>query len=212
MFYSSAAASALELHDVACTRGSKLLFRGVTLRLLPGQMLGVRGANGCGKSSLLRVICGLLPATEGHVLWRGQPVRGDEGHAHDLLYLGHAHGLREELSARENLELAVSLGGERLSHAAIGQALALAGLRASGDLPLRRLSQGQRRRCALARLPLARRQRLWILDEPFNALDAEGAEWLMSEVRDHLQRDGLVVFTSHQPLPIDAAADLELAL
>ncbi|NBQ87039.1 MAG: ATP-binding cassette domain-containing protein, partial [Betaproteobacteria bacterium] len=113
MLSPSAAAPALELHDVACIRGSNLLFRGVTLRLLPGQMLRVRGANGCGKSSLLRVMCGLLPAAQGQVLWHGQPMRGREGEASDLLYLGHQHGLREELSARENLEFAASLGGER---------------------------------------------------------------------------------------------------
>lgn len=212
MSFPSAAAPALELHDVACARGSNLLFRGVSLRLLPGQMLRVRGANGCGKSSLLRVICGLLPAAQGQVLWRGQPMRGGEGEANDLLYLGHAHGLREELSARENLEFAASLGGDRLSQPVITQALTQAGLRASADVPLRRLSQGQRRRCALARLPLARRQRLWVLDEPFNALDADGTDWLMGEMRGHLLREGLVVFTSHQSLPIDTAADLELAL
>jgi len=212
MHSQSTAPAILELDDVACTRGGVALFCGVSLRLLPGQMLRVRGANGCGKSSLLRMICGLLAPSRGEVRWRGRSMQGHEGEACDLLYLGHAHGLREELSAEENLQLAASLRGERPGRAAIAQALAQAGLRAGNNTPLRRLSQGQRRRCALARLLLARQQRLWILDEPFSALDAAGTEWLMGEMQAHLRRDGLVVFTSHQPLPIDAAAELELAL
>lgn len=207
-----APAPTLEFQDVACARGDRLLFRGVSLRLEPGQMLRVSGANGCGKSSLLRIACGLLSPAHGEVRWRGRALRGHPAQAADMLYLGHSHALREELSPRENLRHAASLLGERPSDAALSQALALANANGFADLPVRRLSQGQRRRSALARLALARRQPLWILDEPFNALDTQGTGWLMEELHGHSRRGGLLVFTSHQPLPIDALAHQELAL
>ncbi|MEO7941751.1 MAG: cytochrome c biogenesis heme-transporting ATPase CcmA, partial [Burkholderiaceae bacterium] len=173
-----------------------------------GHMLRVRGANGAGKTSLLRMICGLLPATQGQVVWRGESIRDlGEQFGRALVYIGHAAALKDDLSATENLQAACRLGGLRVSVAHAGQALAAAGLRGRQNMPVRQLSQGQRRRVALARLVLAQATPLWVLDEPFNALDTLATAWLCSLLQSQLERDGVVVLTSHQDLALDGLAD-----
>jgi len=194
------ASAALELRGLACVRGRRTLFRDLSLSLRPGQLLRVSGANGAGKTSLLRMLCGLLAPAQGQVLWHGRSVhREREAFLQQLVYLGHAAALKDELSALENLRTATRLGGVPADEAAARQALADAGLRGREHVPARILSQGQRRRAALARLPLAR-ARLWVLDEPFNALDSAATAWLLGLIEAQLGRGGMVVLTSHQPV------------
>lgn len=210
---SGASPAALELQQVGCARGGRWLFGGVSLQLEAGQWLKVSGDNGAGKTSLLRVLAGLLPPASGRVLWRGQTLATQrERLGRERLFLGHAPAVKDDLTALENLLAACALAGEPVEADQALQALDQAGLRAQAHQPLRRLSQGQRRRCALARLPLARRQPLWILDEPFSALDAPSSDWLSEQVRAHVQQGGMAVLTSHQPMALDRLAHQELRL
>ncbi|MEO7939712.1 MAG: cytochrome c biogenesis heme-transporting ATPase CcmA [Burkholderiaceae bacterium] len=198
----------LELRGLACVRGERNLFEQLDCQIPSGHMLRVRGANGAGKTSLLRMICGLLPATQGQVVWRGESIRDlGEQFGRALVYIGHAAALKDDLSATENLQAACRLGGLRVSGAHAGQALAAAGLRGRQHMPVRQLSQGQRRRVALARLVLAQATPLWVLDEPFNALDTLATAWLCGLLQSQLERDGVVVLTSHQDLALDGLAD-----
>jgi heme exporter protein A len=203
----------LELRDLACVRGRRNLFRDLNVRLGPGQLLRVSGANGAGKTSLLRMLCGLLAPDRGQVLWQGEDVqRSREAFHQQLIYLGHAAALKDDLTPLENLQVAARLGGTAPDDAAARQTLADAGLRGREHVPSRTLSQGQRRRAALARLPLGQAQ-LWVLDEPFNALDTVATAWLLGLIEAHLHRGGLVVLTSHQPVGLsDNVAQVTLAL
>ena len=190
---------ALELRDIACVRGRRSLFKGMNLAVQPGQLLRVQGVNGAGKTSLLRLMCGLLAPAQGEVLWQGQRVAAlREEFGRQLIYLGHAAALKDDLSALENLLTATRLGGMSASSAQAADALAKAGLRGRETVPVRTLSQGQRRRVALARLVLASEATLWVLDEPFNALDAAATAWLIGLITEQLGRGGIVVLTSHQ--------------
>lgn len=204
---------ALALSQVSCVRGGRTLFSGLNLQLPGGQLLRVSGANGAGKTSLLRLMCGLLSPTEGQVLWRGQPLASQrERWGRDLVYLGHAAALKDDLSPLDNLLTACTLGGQPASRAAALQALTDAGLRGFERTPARRLSQGQRRRCGLARLVLARSAPLWVLDEPFNALDTTATAWLEGLIRGQLLRGGSVVLTSHQGVALDDTPHQVLSL
>jgi heme exporter protein A len=193
----------LTLDALGCARGGRPLFSGVSLQVRPGQLLRVQGPNGAGKTSLLRMLSGLLLPSEGQVLWRDQPVSAlRETYGQERVYLGHSAGLKDELSPLENLEAACALGGHAFERGLAMAALAAAGLADFLDLPAGRLSQGQRRRAGLARLALAEPSPLWVLDEPFNALDTAAAAWLESLLRNHLARSGLLVLTSHQGRPL----------
>ena len=200
----------LELQDVTCVRGARTLFSGLTCQLRPGELLRVRGANGAGKTSLLRMLCGLLEPTQGQVLWRGQNIAAlKEEFGAELIYLGHAAALKDDLTPLENLQVACTLAAQPLALADARRALEDAGLRGHLNTQVRRLSQGQRRRSALARLALAQTQvrwaPLWVLDEPFNALDADACAWLAGLINAHLRRAGSVVLTSHQDVPLGDA-------
>lgn len=204
----------LELEGLDCVRGGRELFTRLSVTVRPGQLLRVQGANGAGKTSLLRMICGLLLPTRGRVSWQGQSVADlREEFGRQLVYLGHAAALKGELSALENLQAATILGGSAPGESAAVAALADAGLRGRERAPVRTLSQGQRRRVALARLVLAGSSPLWVLDEPFNALDAGASAWLLSLVSEHLAHGGIVVLTSHQSVAIpDAVQQVTLPL
>ena len=196
----------LELQDITCSRGERQLFSGLSARLGPSQWLRVQGNNGAGKTSLLRMVCGLLLPTRGAVLWRGEPItRLREEFSRELLYLGHAAALKNDLSAIENLQCASALGGHIPGTDSAAAALEAAGLGEQLDLPARVLSQGQRRRVALARLALPEPASLWVLDEPFNALDSSACAWLTGLLNRHLKRGGLAVLTSHQSVALDAS-------
>jgi heme exporter protein A len=203
----------IELRDLACDRGSRQLFTNLTLQVNPGELLRVRGANGAGKTSLLRMLCGLVLPTYGQVLWRGRSLSSQrEEFGRDLVYLGHAAALKDELSALENLLDACALGGHKPSLPAALAALKGAGLRGHERTAARRLSQGQKKRSALARLALTQPAPLWVLDEPFNALDTAATAWLAGLIEAHLGQAGLVVLTSHQDIPIKALNEKSLTL
>jgi heme exporter protein A len=203
----------LTLDGVACTRGTRRLFSGITHSLAPGELLRVQGPNGAGKTSLLRMLCGLLAPTEGDVLWQGEKLSTQRDvFGRNLVYLGHAAALKDELSPLENLLDACALGGHAPTTAAALAALQGAGLRGHERTAARRLSQGQRRRSALARLALSQNAPLWILDEPFNALDTAATTWLSGLIEAHLQRAGMVVLTSHQDVALSAAKQQVLIL
>lgn len=201
----------LELRGLACVRGGEVVFRGVAAGLAPGRALHVTGANGRGKTSLLRIIAGLLAPARGQVLWFGRPVGAANGAVatglereqflNSLTYLGHQPALKPDLTPLENLLAARALRGSPIGKAAASAALAEAGLSDQRDMPVRRLSQGQVRRSALAALwALVPGQGLWLLDEPFNALDAAASEALAGLINRHVQAGGLTVFTAHQPV------------
>ncbi len=188
----------LELSDVQCSRGTRRLFDGLNVHVRPGEWLHVQGANGAGKTSLLRMICGLTRPEAGSIRWGGQDIlRLKEEYARQLIYIGHAAASKPELSARENLAISLTLQGARATVPAMDAALRAAGLDDRRDLPAHTLSQGQRRRLALARLTVEPTPVLWILDEPFNALDVAARSWLRSLIEKHTQATGIVILTSH---------------
>ena len=194
----------LDLDAVTCERGGRTLFAGLNCRVAAAQLLRVQGANGSGKTSLLRMVTGLLPPAQGRILWRGEEVgKLAEEFGRQLVYLGHAAALKDDLSARENLQVAALLGGIAITDEAAGLALAQAGLAGRERVPARQLSQGQRRRVGLARLVVATGAALWVLDEPFNALDTAATDWLCRLITDPLARGGVVVLTSHQAVGLD---------
>ena len=188
----------LQAHAVECIRGDRTLFTGLNLSLDAGQLLHLHGPNGSGKTSLLRMLCGLVAPAAGDITWNGLPIRAqrDEFNA-CLTYIGHHGGIKEELSALENLQFAAALSGNPVSEAAALEALDAMGLRGREDLPAKVLSQGQKRRVALARLHLSRAA-LWILDEPFVALDKAAVGELESLIGRHLDRGGSAIMTTHQ--------------
>ena len=191
----------LAVQALAVERGSRRLFTDLAFELGAGEMLWVRGRNGRGKTSLLRLIAGLGAAANGQILFDGK-ARAAQRH---VVYVGHANALKEDLSVSEALTFLLRIHGGRLDAAAIDAALAHWGLLAQRQTPVRTLSQGQRRRVALARLSVERRASLWVLDEPFDALDADGVDCLNTLLRMHLQRGGTVLLTGHQAA---LAADL----
>ena len=197
--------SMFEVKDLACSRGNKPLFEAVSFSLKSGQALHLEGDNGVGKTSLLRMVCGLSPADAGEVRWQGQPVQADPSAFRSaLFYLGHNLSLKEELSALENLQADAAVAGRTLTQEQALVALARMGLRGREHLPLRVMSQGQKRRTALARL-LASQAPLWVLDEPFVALDTKAVDGLRSVLAGHVAQGGMVLFTSHQPITLQGA-------
>lgn len=194
----------LEANDLACLKGDRLLFRGLDLRVVPGEMVRVAGPNGVGKTSLLRILCGLALQEYGEVRWHGVDTRRDRESFHRaLFYLGHAPALNDLLTPLENLRFACRAGGDAVSEAACIDALGRIGLAAQRDLPARVLSQGQRRRVGLARLFLAAQRPLWVLDEPFTALDVRAVADLAATLSAHCEAGGCVVLTTHQDAPFE---------
>ena len=197
--------SQLQVIALSCERGGRPLFAPQSFSLDEGQAMHIEGENGVGKTSLLRMVCGLAPAASGEVRWGGE-VTTDHRAAflRDVLYLGHSLGLKEELSALENLHAASVLAGQPVSRAQTLEALKTQGLASRAHLPLRVLSQGQKRRVALARLQLSS-ARLWVLDEPLVALDSAAIQALQQVLQTHVAQGGLLIFTSHQSVNVGMA-------
>lgn len=187
---------------LSCVRGERRLFSGLDLAVGPGEWLHVQGENGAGKTSLLRILAGLSPAAEGEVRWQGEPIKAlAEDYRRHLLFLGHHGAVKEELTPLENLTLASQLDGTALEEAGALKALARFGLRGREDLAVRFLSAGQKRRVLLARLAV-RKATLWILDEPFTALDVKAVEMLSGLIVEHVTNGGIAILTSHQSIPL----------
>ena len=192
----------LEARALTCVRGDKQLFSGLNLTVSAGECLHVRGENGVGKTSLLRLLTGLSKPESGEVLWNGFVISKEPAHYHrELLFLGHRDALKEDLTALENLQLYAVLDDIQLPEDKALAALWRFGLRGREHLPVNCLSAGQKRRVIMARM-LTRQAKLWILDEPFNALDIHAVEELQNLIAEHLQYGGLVVLTSHQEINI----------
>jgi heme exporter protein A len=203
----------LEAAHLECVRGSRTLFSAVGFSLAPGALLRVTGSNGSGKTSLTRMLCGLLEPAAGEVRWKGETIRAlREEYWEHLLYIGHANALKDDLTATENLAFACGIAGLTVPDKRVHAALASFGLAGREWLPVRALSQGQRRRAALARLAVGEAQSLWILDEPFAALDAAGIDLVQSLAGEHLARGGMLVLTTHQDAQIKAPSVTDINL
>jgi heme exporter protein A len=192
----------LEVLDLSCRRGDRLLFSGLGFELPAHTLLHVRGRNGSGKTTLLRALCGLLQPDAGVIRWRGEPVTelGDDFNR-ELLYFGHLNGIKADLTGLENLRVAATLDQDPVTDAVIIAALAQIGLAGFEDLPTRMLSQGQKKRVALARLILSKAP-LWILDEPFTALDTDAVALLEALIAGQVASGGAVVLTTHQEVAL----------
>ena len=202
----------LEATGLECVRGECRLFAGIGFRLGGSEMLFVQGHNGSGKTSLLRMLCGLAPAAAGEIRWRGELIgKLGEDYRRELCYLGHQNAIKEELTPLENLLASARLADEALAEAAALAALEAFGLAGREHLPCRYLSQGQKRRVALSRLVHERRA-LWVLYEPYVALDPAAIELVARLIGAHLQRGGLVALTTHQAVDVDARVVRELRL
>jgi heme exporter protein A len=198
----------LEARDLECERGGKKLFRPLAFALAPGETLRVAGANGSGKTSLLRILCGLLTPSAGEVRWNGTPIQSlREEYASHLVYLGHAPAVKDELTAAENLAIACRIAGLAASAAEIHAALILFQV---PETPVGKLSQGQKRRAALARLRLSASVPLWLLDEPLTALDAAAAELAKDLIRNHAGSGGAVIYSTHQDAGLRDSRVVEL--
>jgi heme exporter protein A len=198
----------LEARDLACLRGERVVFAGLSFRLAPGAALLLTGANGAGKSSLLRLLAGLLPPAAGALLWEGADALADRAaHARRLRFLSPQDALKPALTARESVAFAARLHGASGDPDAALDALGLLPL---AELPVRLLSTGQRRRLALARLALAPGTPLWLLDEPTLGLDAASVLRLGGLLARHREGGGAVVAATHLPLPLPDAAELRL--
>ncbi len=190
----------LEARDLYCERDERTLFRGLSFTVEAGEWVQVTGGNGAGKTTLLRLLTGLARPDGGEVYWQGEPLRRVRDSFHrSLLWIGHQPGIKTRLTARENLHFFHPGDGARLP-----EALAQAGLAGFEDVPVAQLSAGQQRRVALARLWLTRAA-LWVLDEPFTAIDVNGVARLTRRMAAHTAQGGMVILTTHQPLP--GAAD-----
>ena len=202
----------LEAHDLAGQRGSTQLFRALSFRIDAGRALVVTGRNGTGKTTLLRMLAGLTAPSSGQIRWGGHAVEPFAATLRDsVVYAGHPPALKDELTAEENLASLVALSGTTATPEQIRDALDEVALSRQHRLPARVLSAGQRRRIGLARLRVVRRP-LWVLDEPATALDAAGSEHLASLVREQLDRGGIVVAATHQPLDAWGPGVVPLAL
>ena len=200
----------LEARMLCCVRGERRLFQNLNLTVTSGECLHVRGENGVGKTSLLRLLTGLATPESGEILWNGQSITRDVSSYHrGLLFLGHRDALKEDLTALENLELYAALDDIHLPGDKALAALWRFGLRGREHLPVNCLSAGQKRRVLMARM-LTRQAKLWILDEPFNALDIEAVKALQGLIAEHVEQGGLVVLTSHQEVSLPYVRALDL--
>ena len=202
----------LEAINLGCARGTRRLFRDLNFAVAEGSCILLQGANGTGKTSLLRIICGLRQPTEGELRWRGSTIRslGDD-YRQELAYVGHRNGLKDELSPIENLRAAGGLNGVDLTRDEARSALERIELSAEADLPTRFLSAGQRRRAALARL-LVSHVKLWLLDEVTTSLDAAGAKMVQAMISEHLGDGGMAVVATHQDLTFSAGLTQRIQL
>jgi heme exporter protein A len=198
--------------DLACRRGNRLLFSGLNLQVKAAELTWLRGRNGRGKTSLLRLAAGLAVPESGQVLWGDTSVRRSPAFQRALVFIAHSNALKDDLSVTESLQFLARMHERDSTTAALHAALERVGMASRRNAMVRTLSQGQRRRVALARLALERRAAVWILDEPYDALDADGIACINSLLRDHVARGGSAILTSHQHPGADAPPMVEFNL
>jgi heme exporter protein A len=192
----------LSVINLQCTRGDRQLFSNLSLHLKPRQLLFLEGRNGSGKTTLIRTLCALFVADKGDILWQNQPIKAHlEAYHQALFYLGHLNAIKGGLTALENLRFNHAMSGQSNTDNELLNALEKIGLFGYEDFPTRQLSQGQKRRVALARL-LVNKSPLWILDEPFVALDKTAVELLQGIISQHIEAGGMAIITTHQAVPL----------
>jgi heme exporter protein A len=203
----------LEGRALSCRRGRRLLFEQLDIALPPASITWLRGTNGSGKTSLMRILAGLSAPADGAVLWNGQPLR-QAGRAARLgvVYIGHANALKDDLTLEESLAFLARLAEHAAPVAAAAAALERLGLGTRRQAAVRTLSQGQRRRGALARLALDDTPRTWILDEPYDALDSDSTQLLSRLISANADRGGAVLLTSHQDVVLPGLREHRLTL
>ena len=190
----------LHIENLSCLRGENLLFEGLQFDVSEKQLIRITGANGSGKTSLLRIICGLSEAEKGQVLWRNQTINQSEQFRNELGYIGHRDGLNNQLTAFENITFYQQLHSQqRIGEQQFDECLHKLGILHCADRSVYKLSFGQRRRLAFARLLIANKK-LWILDEPFTGIDVEGRKLIEMLCDEHLQNSGLIIMTNHGSL------------
>jgi heme exporter protein A len=193
-------------------RGDRLLFSNVGFSLTPGTFLQLTGPNGSGKTSLLRILCALLMPDSGEIRWQGTQIRSlGEEYCRSVTYIGHRTAVKEELSSLENLRISNGLTGTEITSAEAQKALARLGLAGRENLPARFLSEGQRRRSALARL-ITCNTKLWLLDEVLASLDHSAGTVIESMIGEHLNKGGIAIVATHQELHITAGSFQRLEL
>jgi heme exporter protein A len=193
-------------------RGDRRLFSDVSFVLEPATFMQLTGPNGSGKTSLLRIVSGLMMPESGEVRWQGAKIGTlAEEYSRSITYIGHRNGVKEELSSLENLRVATGIAGVAISREDARQALARVGLGGREDLPVRFLSEGQRRRSALARL-LTGNTKLWILDEVLASLDQAAGKLIVAVIGAHLSKGGIAIVATHQELHISAGSFQRLEL
>ena len=202
----------LKVNNLQCIRGDRELFSDLSFELSDKQLMRLEGKNGTGKTTLLRTVCGLFIPDQGEILWQGLSIKNqDEAYRKALFYLGHNNAIKADLTALENLKINNSIAGDAATNSDLMQALDKIGLYAFEDLPTRQLSQGQKRRVSLARLLLSK-AKLWILDEPFVALDVAAVELLQQIIAGHIENGGMAILTTHQEVPLTSGEIIKVSL
>lgn len=198
--------STLEVNNVGCVRGDRRLFSNISFALTPGECLQLTGANGSGKTSLLRIICGLMDPEEGEVRWQGANIRSlGEEYFTAITYLGHRNGVKEELTSIENLRISAGLAGASVSRTKAREVLGTMGLGGRENLAARLLSEGQRRRSALARLLICKTA-IWVLDEVLTSLDKAAVGLMTAVIAEHLENGGIAILATHQEIALNTGS------
>jgi heme exporter protein A len=202
----------LEARALECVRGRRRLFSDLNFFVKPGDCLEVRGANGSGKTSLLKLICGLLPPSRGDVLWKGERIDAQrESYLDSLIFIGHRSAVKDEMTAFENLVVSSALSGVELSRSEAQHALRCMSLADHANTRARYLSEGQRRRLALARLVNCGRP-LWLLDEVMTSLDTNAARGVAQLIEQHVTDGGMAVVATHQDLKLSSRVSRRIEL
>lgn len=196
----------LEITNLECVRGERRLFSGLNFSVSPGGFVQLTGANGSGKTSLLRILCGLAPPARGEIRWQGADILSlGEEYFMNLTYIGHRPGVKDELTAIENLRVSAGLDGTEVNRQDAAIVLQKMGLGGREDLPARLLSEGQRRRLALARLKVCS-SALWLLDEVLTSLDKTATALVSSLFEEHLGKGGMAIVATHHELNVSASS------